>query len=64
MSEITQSATLNSSLTWANRPNHGPTLDYVNSSYSTINDILLWDVTPAAKKVVRWWEQLRPGDDL
>ncbi len=53
MSEITQNATLNSSLTWANRPAHGPTLDYVNSSYSTINDILLWDVTPAAKK---WYE--------
>ena len=53
MSEITQSATLNSSLTWANRPAHGPTLDYVNSSYSTVNDILLWDVTPAAKK---WYD--------
>ena len=64
MSEITQSATLNSSLTWANRPAHGPTLDYVNSSYSTVNDILLWDVTPAAKKWYDGGEQLRPGDDL
>ncbi|MDY4220226.1 MAG: hypothetical protein SOY32_07395, partial [Candidatus Faecousia sp.] len=53
MSEITESAPLNSSLTWANRPNHGPALDYVNSSYSTINGILLWDVTPAAKK---WYD--------
>ena len=53
MSEITQDATLDSSLTWANRPSHGPILDYVNSSYETVNSILLWDVTQAAKK---WYD--------
>ena len=53
MSEITQSATLNSSLTWANRPSHGPTLDYVDASNSTIGKIRLWDITPAAKN---WYE--------
>ena len=53
MSEITQSAALDSSMTWANRPDHGPVLDYINTSSSTVNDILLWDITPAAKS---WYD--------
>ena len=53
MSALTESATLNNSLTWGNRPAHGPTLDYVNASYATVGDTLYWDVTPAAKS---WYE--------
>ena len=49
----TENKNLNSSLSWTNRPSYGPTLDYVNASYHTIGDILLWDITPAAKE---WYE--------
>ena len=44
---------MDTSLTWATKPGYGPTLDYIEVSYSTINDIQLWDVTPAAKQ---WYD--------
>ena len=51
MSAITSSAAF-SSMTWANRPSHGPVLDFVNASYSTLG-MLYWDITPAAKS---WYD--------
>ena len=49
----TSGAPMDTSLTWATKPGYGPTLDYIEVSYSTINDIQLWDVTPAAKQ---WYD--------
>lgn len=48
MSQIQESASL-SNVKWANRPAHNPILDFVVASVSTVDGMLYWDITPAAK---------------
>ena len=48
MSQIQEAASLNS-VTWAKRPAHNPILDFVVASVSTVDGMLYWDITPAAK---------------
>lgn len=61
MQANTTYAPMNSSLTWATRPNYGEVLDYVDTDYWNVDSTVLWDITPAAKG---WYDGTMPNYGL
>lgn len=61
MQANTTYAPMNSSLTWATRPDYGEVLDYVDTDYWKVDSTVLWDITPAAKG---WYDGTMPNYGL